>query len=453
MVHERDPRILRIEDMVRRLLRRNADVHLANALEKMHAAEVAQMFNHMEPEERIAVFRVVESAEHKAEILTECDAHIVRGILDSQSNEDIVQLLKPIDSDEMRYLLGTLSDERANEVLALLEHKEAEAVGELMAYSPDTAGGIMTDSYFALPEEMTVEEAVAEVRKMSEVDYVFYVYVVGADKQLRGVVSLRQLLLSNPSQRLSEIMASNVWSVNVHEDQERVARLVSRYNILAIPVVDDDRVLVGIVTVDDVLDVLREEATEDMLKMAGTHTSEEITSLSPGRMAWARFPWLFVSWIGGILAAGLIIQFEHELSRVVALTAFLPVIIGMAGNVGTQSATIMVRGIATGRVDPKAWFRIVFRQLLVGMILGVAYGVLLGALALFQYQSMMSLGLVVGLSICLVMVLSSIMASFLPLVLHRFGFDPAVATGPFVTTGVDVLGILIYFSIARLLLF
>lgn len=453
MVHEPDPRILRIEDMVRRLLRRNADVHLANALEKMHAAEVAQMFNHLEPEERGTAFKVVKNTEQKAKILTECDSHITRELLEPQSSEEIAEFLKLIGSDDMRYLLDTLSEERANEVLSLLEREEAEAVGELMAYSPDTAGGIMTGSYFSLLEDMTAEGAVAEVRKTSKVDYVFYVYVVDPNNQLRGVISLRQLLLSDPSRKLSEIMISNVWSVNVEEDQERVARLVSRYNILAIPVVDDDHVLVGIVTVDDVIDVLREEATEDILKMAGTHATEEITSLSPGRMAWARFPWLFVSWIGGIVAATLIADFEQELSRVVALVAFMPVIIGMAGNVGTQSATIIVRGIATGRVDPKVWFRVVSRQVLTGLILGIAYGILLGALAIFQYQTMMSLGLVVGLSICVVMVLSSILASFLPLLLHRFRFDPAVATGPFVTTGVDVLGILIYFSIARLLLF
>ena len=240
----------------------------------------------------------------------------------------------------------------------------------------------------------------------------------------------------------------------MHADQEHIARVVSRYNILAIPVVDDDNVLVGIITVDDVLDVIREEATEDILKMAGTHSyQDEVTSLSARRLAWIRFPWLFFSWLGGILAAQLIHQYSDQLSKIVALAAFMPVIIGMAGNVGTQSATIVVRGLATGRIDPKSWVRVISKEVAVGTLLGICYGLLLGLLATYQFSSIAWLGFVVGLAICVVMMFSALLASFLPLVLHRFRVDPAVATGPFVTTGVDVLGLLVYFNIARLFLF
>ena len=277
-------------------------------------------------------------------------------------------------------------------------------------------------------------------------------YALDKDRRLTGVISLRQLLLSELAKRLSEVMTSSVWSVNVHADQEDVARQVSRYNILAIPVVDDSGAMVGVVTVDDVIDVLREEATEDILKMAGMN-AEEVTGLSVGRMAWIRFPWLFVSWVGGVAAAWLIGEFERELSQVIALAAFMPVIIGMAGNVGTQSSTIIVRGLATGSVSPNAWFRVVSKQLAVGVILGGGYGVLLGAMALFQFSSFATLGLVVGLSIALTMTLAALMSSILPLLLHRLRFDPAISTGPLVTTGVDIIGILIYFSIARFLLF
>ncbi|MEE9275960.1 MAG: magnesium transporter, partial [bacterium] len=391
-------------------------------------------------------------AKHRASILTECDTHIIRELLDPMANEGVIVLLKELDSDDARYLLGALAEERADEILRLRETDEADGVDDLMAYSAETAGEIMTDSFFSVSEDATVEEAIGEVRKASEVEYVFYVYVIDENIRLRGVISLRQLLLSDPGKPLSEVMSSGVWSVNVADDQEHVARLVSRYNILAIPVVDDDGTLAGIVTVDDVIDVLREEATEDILKMAGTH-AEEITSLSAGRMAWVRFPWLFVSWVGGVFAAILIDYYSAELSKVVALVAFMPVIIGMAGNVGTQSATIVVRGLATGRVDPQAWLRVVSQHVLAGFILGAAYGVLLSALAIFQFDSVTYLGLVVGLSICIVMTLSAVLATILPLLLHRFRLDPAVATGPIVTTGVDVVGIVIYLNIARLLLF
>ncbi len=449
MVHERDIRLVRIEVTIRRLLRRKADVHLANALEKMHAAEVAQIFNHLLPEERQDAFRLVPGAAHRASVLTECDPDIVRELLEPTPNEEVAGLLKELDSDDARYLLEALPEERAAEVVAHLAAKDTAAIQDLMAYPPDTAGSIMTDSYVAFREDKTVEEAVAQVRKASEVEYIFYVYVIDENKKLRGVISLRQLLLSEPSRRLAEVMTSNVWSVNVHADQEHVARVVSRYNILAIPVVDEAGALVGIVTVDDVLDVLREEATEDILKMAGTHYGEEITSLSALRLAWVRLPWLVVSWMGSLVAAYFISQFAHELSKVIALAAFIPVINGTAGNVGAQGVAIMVRGLATGRVNPKGWLRVVGRQVFVGLLLGLCFGVLLYGLASWRFPAEAYLGFIVGLAIFFAMTVSAAVASLLPLVLNYLRLDPALMTGPFVTTSVDLMSVLIYFNIAR----
>jgi len=452
MVQERDTRLLQIEDMIRRLLRRNAETHLGNALAKVHPAEAAHIFRNLETEERQRAFAVIHDIERRAEILSECDQQIISELLEPMSNEEIATLLKQIDSNDTRHILEALPEGRASEVVEQMDVHESFIIEDIMAYASDSAGSIMSDSFVAFFDETTVEEAINEVRKANEVDYVFYVYVLGEDRHLRGVVSLRQLLLAEPKIRLSEVMTSNVWSVTIHSDQEDVARLVSRYNILAIPVVDDSGVMLGVVTVDDVIDVLREEATEDILKMAGTH-AEEITNLSVGRMAWIRFPWLFVSWLGGVGASLLIGVFENEISKVIALAAFMPVIIGMAGNVGTQSATIIVRGLATGGVSPKAWFRVVSKQLGAGVILGVAYGVLLGILTLFQFGSATKIGLVVGFSIAIVMTLAALLSSIFPLLMHRFRFDPALSTGPFVTTGVDVIGILVYFTIARYLLF
>jgi len=451
MIQERDSRLFQVEDTIRRLLRRKAETHLGNALEKLHAAEAAQVFQNLEPEELQRAFHVIQDIERRAEVLAECDQHIVHALLNPMANEEVVIILKQIGSDDARHLLDALSEQRATEVLELLDIGDSFVIEDIMAYAPDTAGSIMSDSFVAYFEGTTVEQAIAEVRKANEAEYVFYVYVLDEERHLRGVISLRQLLLAGPEKRLRDVMTTNVWSVNVHADQEDVARLVSRYNILAIPVVDNPGNLIGIVTVDDVIDVLRDEATEDILKMAGTH-AEEITNLSAGRMAWVRFPWLFVSWVGGIGAAWLIGSFREELSKVIALAAFMPVIIGMAGNVGTQSATIIVRGLATGRISPNAWLRVVSKQLIVGVILGGAYGLLLGVMTLFQFQSMAMLGLVVALSIASSMVLAAMLSSVFPLLLHRFRFDPAVATGPIVTTGVDIIGILVYFSIARFLL-
>ena len=449
MVHERDVRLTRIEELVRRLLRRKADAHLSNALEKMHAAEVAQIFSHLLPEERLAAFRLVPGGEHRAEVLTECDPHIVRELLEPIPNDEIVALLSKLNTDDVRYLLEMLPEERSAEVMHLLGARETEVFEGVMAYPPDTAGSIMTDAFVALPEGLTVEQAIAEVRKASEAEYVFYVYVVDEDRNLRGVISLRQLLLASPSKRLSEVMTPNAWRVNVHADQEHVAQLISRYNILAIPVVDDAGALVGIVTVDDVLDVLRDEATEDILKMAGTHYTEEITSLSAVRLAWVRLPWLAISWVGSLVAAYFISQFASELSRVVALAAFIPVINGTAGNVGAQGVAIMVRGLATGKVSPKAWFQVVSRQVLVGIMLGAAFGLLLYLIARWHFPQVAWLGLIVSLAIGISIVTSAVLSSALPLALHYLRFDPALMTGPFITTSMDLISVLVYFNIAR----
>ncbi len=453
MMHERDLRLNRIEDMIRRLLRRQARPHLAKALAKMHAAEIAQIFSHLIPEEREQAFKAIQQAERRAAVLAESDPHITRELLEPVSNEEISALIVELDSDDARYVLETLPEERSADIVQLLSAKQTEALQDMLAYPPDTAGSIMSHSFVALPEDITVEDAIASVRSAStDVEYVFYVYVVDQDHHLRGVISLRQLLLARPAEPLAEVMTPNVWRVNVLADQEQVAQLISRYNILAIPVVDEAGVLVGIVTVDDVLDVLRDEATEDILKMAGTHYSEEITSLSPLRLAWVRFPWLAVSWLGSLVSAFFIAQYSNELSKVIALAAFIPVINGTAGNVGTQGVTIMVRGLATGKLNPSNWLRAVGKQALVGILLGVFFGILLFALAHWQYPEVAWLGLIVGLAISISILTSAILSSLLPFILHFLRLDPALMTGPFVATSMDLVSVLVYFNIARFFL-
>ena len=321
-----------------------------------------------------------------------------------------------------------------------------------MLYTPESAGAIMTDSYAALHESVTVEEAISRVRDTNEIEHIFYVYVINEDNVLRGVVSLRQLILSNPLKKLSEVMTSNVWSVDVNADQEHVAKIVSRYNILSIPVINESNELVGIVTVDDVLDVLREEATEDILKMAGTHHQEEITSLSAMKLAWVRFPWLVISWLGSLAAAFFISQYTHELSKVIALAAFIPVINGTSGNVSSQSVAIIVRGLATGKVDTKGWLSVVSRQVFVGLLLGMCFGMLLFLVASYQFPSISYLGIIVGITIFLSMTIASTLASLIPLFLNFLKLDPALMTGPVVTTTVDLLSIIIYMNIARFIL-
>jgi magnesium transporter len=247
-------------------------------------------------------------------------------------------------------------------------------------------------------------------------------------------------------------MNPNVISVTTDTDQGEVAHVVSKYNILAVPVVDSNYTLVGIVTVDDIIDVIREEASEEFLQMAGAGKDREILLKSTRESALIRAPWLFASWIGGVTAMLIIGSFEEELAKMIALASFIPVVIGMGGNIATQSSTIVVRGIATGRINLDESYRVVLKEMRVGLILGLIYGLFLGIVAFLGFSEPALLGVVVGLSIFFCMVMSATLGTLIPLILKRFDIDAAIATGPFVTTSIDILGVLVFLSIAKLLL-
>jgi magnesium transporter len=265
-----------------------------------------------------------------------------------------------------------------------------------------------------------------------------------------GVISLRQLVVVAPQTPLKEFMAKEVISVLPSVDQEEVARIVARYDILAVPVVDENRHLIGIVTVDDVIDIFRQEATEDILKMAGAG-EEFIETKSVIRSTKTRLPWLFVSCIGGILASLIIGSFQGSLAKFTYLAAFIPVIAGMGGNIGTQSSTIVVRGLATGRLNIRDIWPVVLKELTVGLILGIVYGTMIGLVAQFQY-SRGALAISVCSAVVSSMTIAALVGSLVPMVFARINIDPAVATGPFVTTSIDIISVFFYFQIATILL-
>ncbi len=355
-------------------------------------------------------------------------------------------------NDDAADLIVDLPEDVRNQVLELMPDEDNREVSALLSYPEDSAGRIMTTDFLAVPETLKAFEGVQEVRKASETKMVFYLYLVNEEKRLTGILSLRQLVTASGETTLSKIMMRDVIKVDVTTDQEEVARLVSRYDLLAIPVVDEQGVLVGIVEVDDVIDVLREEATEDILKMAGT-SEQEISSFSVSRSARVRLPWLFASWIGGVIAIQIISGFEaHFKSEVImfaSLAAFIPVIMGMGGNIGTQSLSITLRGLATGRVDPKNLWRVVLKEIRIGLLLGLAYGLLLGLVGWYFFDNT-SLGMVVGISMCANMTMAAVVGTFLPLIAVKMKVDPAVASGPFVTTSIDILGVSFYFITASI---
>ncbi|MDP6339358.1 MAG: magnesium transporter [Candidatus Marinimicrobia bacterium] len=438
-----------LRDTFRRLLRRHAKTNIVKLINKTHPADMALIFRYFNDNEQDTIFTLMNPAEETVEFLSELDESITIRLLEQEAPERMAFILEEASSNEQAYLMGLVDEEYAASVINLLQAEEKEELEEMMAYPEDSAGILMYTDVFTLHEETVAREAITALQDQEEAEMVFYLYTVDDDRRLTGVISLRDLVTTSGATMLKDIMSRKVHAVRPETDQEEVARIVSQYNFLAVPVVDSDEQLLGIVTVDDVVDVIREEATEDFLKMVGAGEDREILLKSSWENARMRLPWLFASWIGGILAAFIIGIFNNLLESTIALAAFIPVIMGMGGNIGTQSSTIIVRGLATGRVGFENSAKVLFKEIRVGLILGILYGVLLGLFAILQFIDVSPmLGIVVGLSICLSMIMAATIGSMVPLVLNRFDIDPAVATGPFVTTAIDILGVAFYFLIA-----
>lgn len=443
-------KIQKVTDTIDRLYRRGALRPLRRIMTKLHSADLAAALSVL-PDAHIApVFEAVPEARMAGEVLVQLGAHARDTVLEETPLEKLTPALEQLPPDELTDLIQQLDPELAERLVVLLEQDSKEELEGLLRYEQDTAGGIMTPDFVALADSVSAAQAIDSVREQSDVEIVFYLYVTDAGGRLVGVVSLRQLLLSAPGTPLGDIMNSRVISVHTDAPQEQVADLVDKYQLLAIPVVDDDKVLVGMVTVDDVIEVIETLTTKDMLKMAGTDESEILTQ-SPLKVARIRLPWLLAAFAGGLVATGIIQHFETVLVQVLALSAFLPVVMGMAGNVGVQTATVAVRSLATGALDPRAAGVVLFRELRVGLLLGLFYGLVLGACGWWFYGDT-ALAQVVGLTLLVNMTGAAILAILLPLIFHRLGTDPAIATGPFVTTAIDALGVLNYLLIARAVL-
>ncbi|MBW1776156.1 MAG: magnesium transporter [Deltaproteobacteria bacterium] len=438
-------------ESIKRLLRRGATSHLTKILNMAHAADLSIVFRSLSRSNQKRLFDLIDGPEKKGHLLMELDEDILLDLVEDMDMDLLMEILEELAEDDAADLLSLLPEEKADLLLKKMKEKGLEDLEDILKYDEETAGRIMVTDFIALKQDMTVKEAIEHIQKEhQDVEMPFYLYVVDEYGRLVGVSSLRQLVLVPPETQLKEIITTDVISVQTHWDQEEVARIVARYDFLAVPVVDESHRLVGIVTVDDVIDILRREATEDILKMAGAG-EEFVETKSVFKSTRIRLPWLFASCVGGIIAFFVIGHFEGELTQFAYLAAFIPVIMGMGGNIGTQSSTIVVRGLATGRLHIRDIWRVVFKELAVGLILGVVYGVFIGTVAQVRFSTM-ALAVSVGLALICSMSVAALIGSFVPMAFARFHIDPAVATGPFVTTSIDIVSVFFYFQIATVLL-
>jgi magnesium transporter len=438
-------------ESIKRLLRRGATTHLGNIVNKTHAADLSVVFRSLSLTQQRMLFGMITDIEQKGILFSELDEDTFLDLIEEMKLEDIVEILEQMPTDDVADLLGRLPEEKSDAILEKMKKAESEEVEDLLRYEDDTAGGIMVPDFIALAEDVTARDAIESLQKEhSEVEMPFYLYVVDDYGKLVGVSSLRQLVLVPPDTPLKEFMATDVFSVQTSMDQEEVAKIVARYDILAVPVVDQTNRLVGIVTVDDVIDIFRREATEDILKMAGVG-EEFVETKSVLKSTRTRLPWLFASCVGGVIAILIIGKYEGTLHKIAALAAFIPVIMGMGGNIGTQSSTIVVRGLATGRLHIRDLWSVVFKELSIGFILGLVYGLLIGSVAQISY-SMEVLAISVCFAVISSMSVAALIGSLVPMGFARINIDPAVATGPFVTTAIDIISVSFYFMIATALL-
>ena len=419
-------------------------------VEDRHPVEIAEMLDHLPEEKKRYLFQLL-NTEMAADVLQEVSDLSRDQLLETIEISRLADIVHETASDDAADIVGELPAEQAEEVLDQILPERASELRQLLRYDEESAGGIMSKQYVSVPQDATVQEAIERIRaSLDDVEFVHFLYVTDRRGALAGFVSLAQLVLSRSDQKVSAVMESDVASVPTDMDQEEVAALVEKYDLAAVPVVDRAGRLVGRITVDDIVDVIVDEASEDISKMAGT-TDEEIRHDSALRIASIRLPWIAISLLGGILSGTIIGHFRSTLGSLLALAFFIPVITAMGGNIGIQSSAIVVRGLATGEIGLFDIARRLLRELRIGLLMGVMCGGIVGLVA-FVWQGNALLGVIVGSAMLSAITVAATMGALVPLVFKKFNIDPAIATGPFVTMSNDIVGLFIYFGLAFMLL-
>ncbi|MGM0500991.1 MAG: magnesium transporter [Bacillota bacterium] len=427
-------------------------VRIKEIFSQLYPADMVELVAQLSSEELKFIIPII-SLEKLAFSFSDLDAETRNVLLNFLTPQQVKTVLNQMYSDDIADLLGELTIGQSKELLKLMKNKDAQQIQKLLGYDEESAGGIMTTEYLAVKDDKTVGEALSKIRDIAtRAEMIYYIYIINSNKELLGVISMRELLTADPSQKLKEVMHRKVIKVQVDVDQEKVANQMSKYDLLAIPVVNNHNQLLGIITVDDALDVIEEEATEDIYKMAAT-SEFEITAAKEGIISGVlkRLPWLLILLFASMLSGTVIGSFSKSLSEVVALAFFIPTLTGTGGNAGTQSLAIVVRGLATGDLDRERMLAHLFRELRVGAVTALACGVIISIIAFF-WQGTYFIGLVVGLAMFFTIVTATLVGTTTPFIIDYLGADPAVAAGPFITTLIDVSGLFIYFSLAKVLL-
>ena len=361
------------------------------------------------------------------------------------------QIISEMSSDELVDLLGTLDEDEQNEIITNMNTEEVEEVKTLLSYDPESAGGIMATEFISIKETDTVNETINYLRTMApDSETPYYIYVVDDLDVLKGVVPLRQIIVSTPDTLIKDIMIENIISAPVDMDQEEVSHIFEKYGFMAIPVVDHNGEILGIITVDDVMEIMKEEYTEDMFRLAGLDEEEKVAGTVIGAIK-SRLPWLLVNLVTATLAAKTVSLFENTIAQIVALATFMPMVAGMGGNAGSQTLTLIIRGIAIGEINYENQAGILKKEIAIGIINGLCIGLVVGVLGYFWVGSL-AFGFVIGTAMLLNLIIATISGYLVPVLLKKVGIDPALASAVFVTTVTDVLGFFFFLGLATIML-
>jgi magnesium transporter len=415
-----------------------------------YPADLADVFSFLQEEEQQKAFSLLDTQE-AAEVLDEVDPQTEEHLVDSTAPERLADILEELPADEGADIVGELEAHEAEHVLGLMEKEEADDIRELLKYPKDSAGGIMSTAYVAVPETATQEEALRIFREEVDAEHLFDVYVVNDAGALTGLLDLRRLLTAPSHTRMGDITTEGIVSVPPDFDQEQVAQIFARYDLMSMPVVEPgSHRLIGVITADDVIDVLQEEETEDAMRIAGSD-AHELEQRAPAQIALMRLPWIMATMFIELLAGVVIHFFDGTLRTVILLASFMPIISAISGNTGLQSATIIVRGLSTGHIRISEWRHAVVRQVTTTLILGAACGVVLGIIGAVWYGKW-TFGLVVCVGMFASVNIAGIVGTAVPMLSKRLGFDPALTAGPFETAFQDVVGISIFLTLATAML-
>jgi len=421
-------------------------------LAELHPADIAEFFPELAVEEQSFIISLMDN-EVSAAVLLELEEEDRKKLLKLLSPKEIAEdLITEMDTDDAVDVIGELSESQQGEVIAQLEDKEhAQDIVDLLRYDEDTAGGLMRKEFVKVNKNWNVITAVREMRRQAEdLEEVYSVYVVDDDNVLLGTLSLKKLLTTSSNTKLEEVYNKNVHFVKADDEDENVAKIIHKYDLMEIPVVDELKRLLGIITVDDIIDVMKEEADEDYQLAAGITRNVDADD-SILQLTKARLPWLLIGMFGGLCAAGIINGFTDALKTYTVLLYFVPLIQSTAGNVGIQSSAIMVQGLANGTIKGEVWSRLL-KESTLGLMNGLGIAIIVLVFSHFIFKTPYLVSLTICVALMVVIINAALIGTFVPLFLNKRGFDPAVSTGPFITTSNDILGVFIYFLIAKMIL-